>query len=678
MKVLRSILTLGGCFALITMLLVTTPMAAQKVTTTVGGFIGDGGPATSAGLDAPRDVIQDSAGNTYVADVWNHRIREITPAGTISTFAGTGIAGFSGDGGLARNAMLSFPAGILFDATGNMLVADGGNNRIRRIDTSGVISTIAGTGVLGYTGDGGPALLAELNDPWSLLLDSVGNLYFSDILNYAVRKIDTSGIISTVAGTGTAGYNGDNIPAILAQLNLPRQLALDSKGNLYIADAFNHRVRKVDTSGTITTFAGDGTQGFTGDGGPATQAEVGNPSGLKINGNFLFISNSGASHIRKVNFAPPNIINTFAGSTAGFDGDGNPPLLTDFNGPKGILFTATGNLLVADQFNARLRQVTPVATSTLAGGFVGDNRRGILAVLTTPENFSFDPSGNYYIAEWGGNRIRKLDAGSGQITTIAGNGTSGYSGDGGPATQAQINQPFGVAADGSGNVYIADTSNVLIRKVDSSGTITTFATDPNFSDLVSLAVDTAGDIYSADDSACVIRKIDHISGVVSVIAGTEFVCGFSGDGGPATSAQLNSSYGVAVDIKGNVYIGDTLNNRIRKVNTRGVITTVVGNGTCGFSGDGGPGTAAMICNPEGVAVDTKGNVYIGDYNNLRVRKLSRTGTITTIAGSGNFGYNGEGLPAVSANLDGPIAVGIDNVGTVFVLDDVQARARRIH
>jgi sugar lactone lactonase YvrE len=321
--------------------------------------------------------------------------------------------------------------------------------------------------------------------------------------------------------------------------------------------------------------------------------------------------------------------------------------------------------------------VTSTATSTLAGGFVGDNRRGILATLTAPENLAFDSAGNYYIAEWGGDRVRKLDAGSGQITTIAGTGVTGYSGDGGPATQAQLNAPFGVATDNSGNLYIADTNNIVIRKVDSSGTITTFATDPNFSDLVSLATDSAGNVYSADDGACVIRKITP-AGAISIVAGVEFVCGFNGDGIPATTAQLNSAYGVAVDIKGNIYISDTFNNRIRKVNHAGIISTIAGNGTCGFSGDGGPGTAAMICGSEGVAVDTKGVVYIADYNNLRVRKLSRNGTITTFAGSGNPGYNGEGLPAVSTNLDGPVAVGIDNVGTVFLLDDGSSRVRRIH
>jgi sugar lactone lactonase YvrE len=297
--------------------------------------------------------------------------------------------------------------------------------------------------------------------------------------------------------------------------------------------------------------------------------------------------------------------------------------------------------------------------------------------LTTPENFAFDSDGNYYIAEMGGNRIRKLNTDSGRITTVAGTGVTGYNGDGGPATAAQVNLPLGVAVDGTGNLFIADTGNNVIRKVNSSGIITTFASDPNFADLVSMATDKSGNLYSADDGACVIRKITP-AGTISIVAGVQFVCGFNGDGIPATTAQLNSAYGVAVDSRGNIYIGDTLNNRVRKVGGAGIIRTIAGNGTCGFSGDGGPGASAMICNPEGVAVDRGGNVYIGDYSNFRVRKLSRAGTITTVAGSGNFGYNGENLPAVSTNLDGPIAVGIDNVGGVFLLDDAQARVRRIH
>lgn len=647
---------------------------AAVVTTTAGGYVGDGGPATSAGLRFPRWVLQDAAGNTYLSDTFNHRIRKIASNGLISTFAGTGIAAFSGDGGQARNANLSYPSGIAYDAAGNMIVADAGNNRIRKIDTAGVITTIAGVGTAGYSGDGGPATLAQLFGPYGVALDIAGNIFFTDIDNQVVRKIDTLGIITTVAGNGTAGYNGDGITATSAQLNFPRGVILDSHENLYIADTMNHRVRRVNAAGTIFTFAGDGTQGFSGDGGPATAAEVGNPRGLLIQGNQLFISNAGSSHIRFVNFST-NIINSFAGNVFGYDGDGNPPALTDFYGATGMLFTATGSLLVGDQTNFRLREVTPTGTTTKAGSFGPDNVASTQSLLIDPLNFSFDSAGNYFIAEATGNRIRMVNAGSGQIKTVAGNGTTGYSGDGGPALVAQLNYPLGVAADKSGNIYIADNGNAVIRKVDSSNTITTFAADPTFSDLVSLAVDTAGNIYSADEGACVIRKITP-TGAISVVAGN-FTCGYNGDGILATTAELNTSYGIAVDSHGNLYIGDTLNNRIREVNRSGIILTIAGTGTCGFSGDGGVAISAMLCNPVGLTVDTSGNVYFADEFNLRVRKISH-GKINTIAGSGNSGYNGENLPATSTNLDDPISVGIDNVGSIFVVDDSQARVRKIH
>jgi sugar lactone lactonase YvrE len=680
MTVMRPTQTLGRVvyLALVSMLLSTTPLPAQIITTTAGGFVGDGGPATSAGLAIPNFVIQDKSGNVYIADTRNYRIRHVTPSGTISTVAGTGIAGFSGDGGLARNAMLNLPTGLLLDSAGEMLVADRGNNRIRKIDRSGIITTIAGTGEAGNSGDGGPALLAELNSPMALSRDIFGNLYFSDRGNNSVRKIDTFGTISTVAGTGTAGYNGDGIPAIAAELNQPVGLSVDVAGNLFIGDFMNRRVRKVDKSGIITTFAGNGMPGFGGDGGLATNAEVDRPLGLLIVGNQLLISTagSGRSHIRTVDFGS-NIINTFAGSSDGFDGDGHPPLSTDFNGPLGMQLTASGSLLVADRYNARIREVTSSATGTRAGGPGSDNKLATLAVLIVPQNLTFDSGGNCYVAEWGGMRVRKVDACSGRITTVAGTGVTGYSGDGGPAAAAQINGPFGVAVDGTGNLFIADTGNNVIRKVDSSGIVTTFASDPNFSDLVSMATDKSGNLYSADDGACVIRKITP-AGVISVVAGVEFNCGFNGDRIPATTALLNAPYGIAVDINGNLYIGDTGNNRIRRVNLSGFIRTVAGNGTCGFSGDGGSALAATICNPLGLAVDRKGDVYFADENNLRVRKITPLGKINTVAGSGISGYNGENLPAVSTNLDDPFAVGVNNAGTLFILDDAQARVRKVH
>ena len=675
MKLSRNILATHLHQLVVLTVMFVVSLSAQTVTTTAGGFVGDGGTATNAGLANPRYVNRDRNGNTFISDTYNHRIRKVTPAGVITTFAGTGIAGFNGDGRQAKTAMLSYPNGIIFDSAGNMIIADEANNRIRRISRSGIISTIAGTGVAGYSGDGGPATLAELNQPWSLIMDATGNLYFSDAANQVVRKIDTTGIITTVAGNGIAGYGGDGGPATQASLNTPSGVAVDSIGNLYIADRFNHRVRIVDPTGIINTFAGNGIQGFTGDGGPATSAEIGNPKGLLVQGNQLLISNAGAAHVRVVSFLS-KIINTFAGFITGFDGDGNPPLATDFDRPTGMFFLSDGSLLVADSLNDRVRRVAASATTTLAGGWVGDNGSALKADFADPENLAFDSAGNYYIADYSGNRIRKVDT-TGKITTVAGNGTSGYSGDGGLATQAQIYLPLGVAVDPTGNLFIADTSNLVIRKVDTSGTIKTFATDVNFSDLVSLATDAAGNLYSADDGACVVRKITP-AGSISIVAGMEFNCGFNGDGIPATTALLNSAYGVAVDSKGNLYIGDTFNNRVRKVNRAGVISTIAGNGTCGFSGDGGPGTLAMICNPEGVAVDSLGNVYLGDYSNLRIREVTRAGTINTIAGSGNYGYNGENLPALSTNLDGPVAVGVDKTGRVFLLDDVQNRVRKIH
>lgn len=655
--------------------LLLVSLYAQKITTTAGGFLGDGGPATSAGFVNARFAIEDSSGNLIISDSFAHRIRKVTPSGVISTIGGTGIAGFSGDGGLAKNAMFSYPAQIVFDSVGNMIVADQGNNRIRSISPAGIVSTIAGTGTAGYSGDGGPALSADLNNPWGLFLDTAGNLYFSDINNQVVRRIDISGIITTVAGNGTVGFSGDGGPAIQASMNFPSGVVVDASGNLYIADRFNHRVRIVNSAGIINTFAGTGTGGYSGDGGLAINADIGNPKGLLIRNSQLFLSNGGQSRIRVVNLTS-TFINTFAGSVTGFDGGGMTPLLDEFNRPSGISFTASGSLLVADQINSRIRTVTPTATTTTAGGFASTSGRATSASFADAENLAFDSSGNYYVADYGGNRILKVTS-SGQLSTFAGIGTSGYSGDGGPANQAQLYLPLGIAADNSGNVYIADTSNFVIRKVDSSGTITTFATDPNFSDLVSLATDSAGNLYSADDSACVIRKITPTA-VISVVAGQEFNCGYGGDGGPATAALLNSAYGVAVDAKGNVYISDTLNNRIRKVNGSGIITTIGGNGNCGFSGDGGSATAAMICTPEGVTVDSKGNVYFGDYSNLRFRKINTSGNITTIAGSGNGGYNGENLPAVSTNFDGPIAIVVDNTGHVFLLDDAQNRVRKIH
>jgi sugar lactone lactonase YvrE len=665
--------------------------AQVKVTTVAGGFINDGKPATSSALQSPEGGRMDSAGNLYIADQFDHRLRKVSTTGVITTIAGTGIAGYSGDGGPAISAKISFPIDVAIDSAGNILFSDSGNNRIRRISTTGIITTIAGTGAPGFSGDGGPATSAKLNQPYGLNLDSTGDLYFADHLNQRIRKIDTAGIVHTVAGNGTAGFSGDGGLATSAELNFPDDVLPDNSGNFYITDHLNRRVRKVNSSGVISTFAGNGGGGCKGDGGPATSASFGKPTGLLIySGSLvggvptLLVGNACQARIRGVNLST-NVINTFVGSVKGFDGNGKTALSSQFLIPAGVMVDKSGDLLIGDGGNDEVRKVnaSTKVVNAFAGGYLGNGGAGTSASLNGPENIAFDKSGNLYIAEVNGNRIRKVSI-TGVITTFAGKGTSGYSGDGGKATSAQLWFPYGVTADSAGNVFIADSSNNVIRKVNTAGTITTFAKDPSFVLLTGLTTDSGGNVYAADFGACVVWHITP-AGAISVFAGVLNSCGFNSDGIAATSAFLNTPYGVAVDSSGSLYIGDSTNNRVRKV-TSGIISTYAGTGICGFSGDGGAAKSAKVCFPRGVAVDSSLTVYIGDYANFRVRRVSSSGTISTYAGTGGIcvggqcspkGYNGDGLVATNTNLDGPISIAVDLSGVAYVADDVQYRVRKI-
>ena len=288
-----------------------------------------------------------------------------------------------------------------------------------------------------------------------------------------VRIINSSGIINTFAGNGTCGHGGDGGPATSANLNFPRGIVF-AVGNLYIADTQNHRVRKVNAHGTISTFAGNGQPGFGGDGGKATSAKIGNPKGLAFRNGTLYIGSAGRSRIRTVTIKT-GIINTYAGSFPGYDGDGKALLSSLFFSPTGLLFNSAGNLLVADTLNQRVRKAAGGVLKTIAGGFIGDGHAATSAALVSPEAIVFEQSGNYYIADAAGNRIRQVST-TGKIKTIAGTGVSGYSGDGGKATSATLWFPLGVTLDSSGNLYVADDFNGVIRKVDKpSGNISTFS-----------------------------------------------------------------------------------------------------------------------------------------------------------------------------------------------------------
>jgi sugar lactone lactonase YvrE len=688
-----------------------TGLISTVAGTGTGGYSGDGGPATAAALYIPSNVAVDSSGNLFIADYGNDRIRRVDAVtGIISTIAGTGNYAFGGDGGLATAASLAGPTQIALDSAGNLFIADSSNNRIRRIDAvSGIITTAAGSGTSGFSGDGGPATLAALRGPTGVAVDSFGNLFISDRANYRIRFVDlstprvalssSSGAAAAAAGTGSFNFTVSPAGAVWTATSSAPWLTLTASSGSgsgtvnYAYTATNSLSPRVATisiygqsftltqaaatatlsaaSATVSATAGSGTASLTttpaaawtasssaswltvspasGSGSATvTYQYTANASNnarsavLTIGGQTVSVLQTGASGAYTPWGTTANAsITTIAGTGGtGFSGDFGPARSAQLNGPFGTAIDANGNVFIADTSNNRIRRVDAVSgvITTFAGtgnaGYYGDSGQALFAQLAGPRRIAFDASGNLFVADTGNNRIRRIDAVTGIITTVAGGGFLAP-GDGGPATFAILNSPSGIAVDALGNIYIADTGNNRIRVV-------------NFG-----------------------------TGVISTLAGNSPTGGYAGDGGPATSAQLNFPRGVALDGSGNVYIPDLGSNRIRRVDAvTGLISTVAGTGSNGFGGDGAAATAAQLNAPWDVAADKGGNLFIADNLNQRVRRVDAgTHNISTVAGTGTAGSTGDGGAATSAQLNSPAGVTLDRQGNLYIAESVNQRVR---
>ena len=581
----------------------------------------DNVPAASVPLYEPSGIAVDSAGNLYVAcngDVdFTGKLRKIAN-GTITTVAGGGTVPGLGDGGPATGASLPYLWAVAVDSAGNLYIVDPANVLVRKI-SGGVITTLAGDGARGYGGDNGPAGSAQFNSPAGLAVDSAGNVYIADQGNYRIREV-SQGIVTTVAGNGYQSFSGDNGPAASAQFWNPAGIAADSAGNLYIADSGNNRIREI-SHGIIASVVGDGAAGFGGDNGPATAAHLNDPGSIAVDsaGN-LYIADTGNNRVRKVS---QGVITTVAGrgSPTSSNGDGGPATSASLFA-RDVAVDSAGNLYISDSTDDRIREVSQGIIDTVAGdgtsNYGGDGGPGISAQLSNPLGVAVDAAGNLYIADAGNNRIRKLS--NGIITTMAGTGTLGFSGDNGPATGAELYAPQGIALDAAGNLYI--TNGGLIREV--------------------------------------------ANGIVTRIAGSG-TAGYGGENVPALSAGI-TPVGLAVDPAGNIYFSEPYANRIRVLKPCGtacavpptpVVTAVVN--AASFSAGIEAGSWVTIVGA-GLANTNPGRVWDSeDFVNSTLLPTQLDGVGVTIDGNPAFV---EYISPTQINVQAPFDIAVGSVNVV--------------
>jgi sugar lactone lactonase YvrE len=632
----------------------------------LGTFGGDGGPATAA-LLTPGAVVVDGNGVIYVSDSGNYRIRRIDTSGTITTLIGRGYGTFRGDYGPAALAGMSSAFSMALDRAGNLYFTDDANQRIREVTSSGLVFTVAGNGNCGTTTAGVKATQAPLCDAESVAIDSQGRVFFASAAQ--VWMIASDGTLVLIAGTGGFSKTGDGGPATAAQIGYPGSLAVDASGNVYIADQFNFAIREVTTDKVIHTAATISTTSST------TVSIT-----LDTSGNLFYVT--GTKQVFKLVSGNPVSVAT----------------VTGVNDASYVAVDAGGALYVSSDINERLLKITNGNASVIAGAYPYDidplpDQAAHVRLHLNPLliGLAVDSAGNIYFPELDGDLVQRIDKVTPAGTMSALNTPAKLPTNGDFTVQA-------VAVGSNSAIYFSTFTQVY--RLESNGTVTLIAGAPGFPTAVgdggpataakisnpsSLAFDAVGNLYITEPFDNRVRKVTP-GGTISTFAGNGHA-GYSGDGGFASNALLSTPVDVKTDNNGNVFIADLTAAVVRKVSSNGIITTVAGKGVSGFSGDGGAATQATLSGAAAIAVDPAGNLFIADRpsaastispatDNNRIRMVNTAGIITTIAGP-QPGYNGEGIASTAAAVGGPVALAADAQGNIYVNESSTQRIRKL-
>jgi uncharacterized protein (TIGR03437 family) len=659
------------------------------IETIAGAATFDNQPARSTPIVQPQAVWVHPNGDLFISD-GNFVVRRVRN-GVATIVAGGGSVIDNSLPIPARNASLDFPNGLAGTVSGDLYISDVNRNRVQRLSADGTLVTVVGRGTAGYSGDSGRATSAELDGPRALALSAAGDLFIADLNNAVIRKYNVaSGIITTYAGTaGKIGYGGDGGPALLATLGSVQALALDASGNLYIADSqykdgevVESRIRRVTPAGTITTYAGAGPVGFDGDGGPATSAKIKSSLGLAVDarGN-LYIADTHNSRIRMV--SPAGIISTYAGQskTVNLGAEGIPALQAFLNQPAAISLDPAGNLFIPESAGDLVRRVdaqTKIITTVAGTSNPFDGTPGKSAPLNRPTSVTTDKLGNIYIADVGHFRVRRIDILTGLISTVAGDGKlAGSEG----ATANSLGNTLTISVDPLNRLLIADRYESAIYSVDLSTLKMIVLVDLSEYDSqpTGVAGDAFGNVFISDWNSDQVYRYST-AGKLTVAAGIGYhgAPAFSGDGGPADKADLNAPSGLAFDMKGGLLICDTDNHRVRRVDpSTNIIQTFAGDGFDNSDYDTYAATLASLRSPVALAMDSDGWIYIADSVANQIRVVTNDGTIYTAGGGSGKGFGGDGGPAILSLFDTPLGVAASGID-IYVSDSFNYRIRHLY